>query len=284
MSLADRLLAEANWLLYHYTSLNAAAKIVEDGEFHLIFAGGTEAERNINGKYHYYLSCSRVPEGGYNVNMYARNPHAIFQLDGRKISHRYAVRPVRYWPAEWTKDAGSEQRRKADENEDRILANVDSMPLNNAVALHVYVPAGMKVDDSYGFWKKEAVESLMNQNKLPVFWYDSMAAFRILDTRRAIKPPEIPVEAERVPPYQRSDRSARDLNGLVDWLENPNDKGDNNRRYYYDYISVASADVHNAKSRHEPEVRAALLRLSKFLRKNGLTLAQAVKNAQSAPV
>ena len=283
--LADSVLAEANWVLYHWTRLNAAAEIVKTGEFHMIFSGGTAAERNMNGdRHHYYLSTSRLPEGGYNMNMYKENDHAIFQLDGQRIAHNYAVKPVRYWPPDWTKDKKPSERRKSDENEDRILSNRNSMPLRMATALHLFIPPNYKVSGGFEWWKKDAVDYLTSQTKIPVFWYDDMAAFRHLNTRRCVKPPVVPTDADREPGYEWRDLDSQDIEGLAAWLEDPNDETvENRRRYYWDYANSAACSVHNAKSSHKPATREALLHLSRVLRRKKMTLAQAIKHAQGDP-
>jgi hypothetical protein len=191
---------------------------------------------------------------------------------------------VRYWPIEYEKNKKPSERRKNDENEDRILSNRNSMPLSMATALHVYIPPGYRVDGTFDWWKKDAVEYLTSQTVVPVFFYDSMSAFRHLNTKRAVAPPEVPAEGEREEGYPYRDLDTHDVEGLAKWLENPSDEHvDDRRRYYFDYADSARCSVHNAKLSHLPATRAALLHLSRVLRRKKMTLSQAIKWAQDQP-
>ena len=106
--------AAATDVLFHLTSLRAAAQIIATDQFHLKPADGSEYEETIS-KGKYYLSTARTMTSSY-VYKTDYGYYAVLKLNGRKLNERYAAKPVDYW-----QNKGGEFQNF--EAEDRILSD-----------------------------------------------------------------------------------------------------------------------------------------------------------------
>jgi hypothetical protein len=182
--------------LYHYT---LAGEPFKDGYFNLseIF---DDAELERSQKYKYFLSCSRIPRGGYNWEMSPKFPHIIFQLDANAISQKYKIIPVNASHTDNGKVAYHSDRH-ADENEDRIVTNNDKIPFKgNVVSINIFQP-NEKYDSEFDASTKkmvlrnksfvdemiaDAVEVCKRDN-ISLYLYSDVSALGHLDIRKATK-------------------------------------------------------------------------------------------------
>jgi hypothetical protein len=273
------LVNESHRPLYHATSLGSALRIINNNVFQLTFSGGTTAD-NTHGRKMFYLSTSRIPNGGYTVNDYHANPNCKFELDGSLLSQNYQIKPVDYWGA-----TRSSKYRSADENEDRIWSHRPT--IKNAakyiVALHVFVP---KKEDPMHKMVHDLIE-YSKQGKVPVIFYDNLNAYKLVDKRRAIQP-EDPNSVEYNIPYKSNymTRSIEDLRKTYEWLKDPtpNDFW-HKRAHSFDFDSVVSSDVHNMRSAKTQEAQDVLYDIARLMRKtNSKSIKQLVKKAQDKAV
>lgn len=113
---AEELLEGLSPVLYHYTMLQSAIKILERNAFRLTAITGVE--RRLGPEKHlYFLSTSRHRLGGYHVDtLHVGMPSVLFRLDGRKLSQKYPGAAIDYWGG----FQGEPHRKEA---EDRIFHN-----------------------------------------------------------------------------------------------------------------------------------------------------------------
>lgn len=269
------LVNESHRPLYHATSLGAALSIINTNTFQLTFAGGTSSD-NSHGRKMFYLSTSRLPNGGYTVNDYHANPNCKFELDGTLLSQNHEIKPVDYWGI-----ARSSKHRSADENEDRIWSQKPS--IRNAakyiVALHVFVP---KREDPMHKMVHDLIEQ-SKQGKIDIIFYNNLDAYKLVDKRRAIQP-EDPNSVEYNIPYKSNymARSIEDLRKTCEWLKDPTPNDFWHKRAYgFDFHSGVEADVHNMRSVKTQEAQDVLYDIARLMRKtNSRSIKELVKKAQ----
>ena len=124
--------------LYHYTR-GDIMDFIEKGSFELSkLYDDVESERTHG--YSYFLSCSRLPRGGYNFDMDKDHIHTIFQLNANNLSYHHKIIPVRASSDDSSYIKYPTDRSK-DENEDRVLSKKPTIPLkSNVVKINMYIP------------------------------------------------------------------------------------------------------------------------------------------------
>jgi hypothetical protein len=142
-----------------------------------------DAEWDRSMSYKYFLSCSRIPRGGYNWTMDAKIPHTIFQLDANNLSYKYKIIPVN---ASHT-DKGAvkyHSKRHEDENEDRVLSNDKTIPFKgNVVAIYQYCPPERK-------YKQDLIQRVIpycKEENIALYVYNDVSALGHLNIRKAVK-------------------------------------------------------------------------------------------------
>ena len=262
-------LTEANAVLWHATP--AALSILKDDSFQLTFAGGTESD-NRHPNRQFYLSCSRIPHGGYSMGEYYKNTQFKFQLDGQQLAHRFRIIPVRYWG-----DLGRDDRSR-DENEDRIVSNNHEIrPASKYItALHVFVPTEDDLSE------REIQRNILLQitemgreRGVRVLYYLNKTAYQLADARRATDEcptygPEYrdPISYGGMDAFKK--REAARLASILDWVETgeSSDPDVKNRVRWHDFHYGFSADVHNARSSKDTATQKQLQRLARIMFKN----------------
>ncbi len=133
-------------IVFHATSLEAAWKILNKGEFRLSasYGWGDEAKFAPSNSYRYYMSVTRSVTGAYHSSW---ENGVIFKLNGRAFNNRYRSRSVDFFAA--MSDPGD---GKGNEFEDRIFSSTNSIKLVpgmiqsvNILADEVYSSPGKKV-------------------------------------------------------------------------------------------------------------------------------------------
>ena len=123
--------------LFHVTNESNLLQILKDDSLKLAFAGGTQADLNLNRGYSFFLSTMRQKYGNYARNIGKETGyikyHVVIHLDGRAITAAgFKVFPVDFWG----------QGPEYSEQEERIVSNKDELtPLKKFVKdIHVYIP------------------------------------------------------------------------------------------------------------------------------------------------
>lgn len=257
------LLQEALGSLWHSTSLSAIVKMLETDKIQLTFSGGTQSD-NVNQNKFFYLSCSRLPNGGYTVGDYHKNANCKLELDWARLSQRYAIGPVNYW-GDIGGTLSASDRRRWDENEERVWLNSPSIPLRRVLrAIHVYVPPDFSHEQEK--WRLKTILA----SDCQVIVYNTLSAYQLVDRRRAVANPVIDQKEPELYKTSWEDRSAEKLASDIDWLEDPLKPTDGRGHLYHDYWRVLEADVHNIRSAKTEAAQIQLQRLGRLLVKRRL--------------
>jgi|694.fasta_scaffold115449_5 hypothetical protein len=99
-------------IVWHFTSPQAAKKIIEQNKFELSIVSGADISK-FGGNKQYYLSTARQKWGGYGKSYDCR-----LELDGRKLSQRYKGGAIDYW----------QMGPQGTEYEDRLFSNEPTIP------------------------------------------------------------------------------------------------------------------------------------------------------------
>lgn len=212
-------------VLYHFTDLLRATKIMEDGEFMLSPAVGTGADKVHNTKL-YFLSCSRIKFGGYARSKTSQTG-VEFTLDGRRLSHKYSGSPVDYWGEYWresVKNMGGnpndviESFLSKDENEDRIFSDDPSIPTDYVTEVHILFAAGPE-SEHYDKWYPNLVKlmRICKTSNIPCFVYDNVQDFKTHRKSNSIDFSEVPRYVSE--PVERESRPQFPPRGYDEYLK-----------------------------------------------------------------
>jgi hypothetical protein len=259
-------LLETHRRLYHATDARAARLIGEQDAIALTFAPSTPADNKGDGLF--YLSCSRIPHGGYEMSKTKENAAIKLELDADLLSHRYKIKPVAYWGDMAASATDPQQRRSLDENEDRVWSDQPYIKPASKYVLCVHIFIGNTQNE----FVLEDLAAI--QKTLPCAYYTDYGAYKSVDRRRSTPTWEPPAYEL---PYDRytgdKDRWVRDAEPAIAWLQNPTDPANrefyHKRGYYRDYISSISCDLHNMRSYKTPAAQDCLMRFGRLIRKHG---------------
>ncbi len=257
--------AKLSNVLYHITTITAAASILTKDRFELKPSEGTLAEQSLNAKSKpYYMSTTRIRTGGYSQgNIY--NKSVVLVLSGTKLAMKYAGGPIDYWGLLSYPDEAS--RAKRYEAEDRIFS--ESPFIAPAHKYIVEVHAHINDRDVELFQLKKACLI----HKIPIWFYTNAKDLLLLDTKKAVSwMPEHSPESQPVRPPNATDYTMRQgRNSIKPWLAlysiplptpaTYHDtqvalKGQSDSvisawrrlRYVGDCLPALNVDMHNAKS------------------------------------
>lgn len=196
----------ATGVLYHYTSVNAASNILQQGQFQLSISMGSVEQQYAPRGYDYFLSTSRVKSGDYAH--YVGSSAVMFVLDGHWLAQRYPVKPMDYWERAWLQSDGTRTR----ESEDRVFSRSPAISIAPVLAMHVLIK-------EHHEYRSPQVRQLMIQAKtrnIPAYLYTDESAWRLQDRRRAVTPQQ----ARELLSGQEPQRTTRPrLTYLDRWLE-----------------------------------------------------------------
>lgn len=240
-------LAGISDIVYHYTQLFYAAKILKEDQFALTFISGADDTLKPNDKY-YYLSTTRSRRGSYHEGSRA---HALMVLDGTKLRHNYIGSPIDYWGREFRKVAPAKN-----EMEDRIWSDKPYIKPASKYIKEIHIAF---VDVKQEGLKRQLRYLLTEAKKkgIPTFVYTDETAAKNLDKRKAVKLSDLDLKTEVLEPsksYGRRDDMAVWLElyekDNVDHLSTKPSGGAKRRLNSlraFDGIESFKADVHNSK-------------------------------------
>lgn len=174
MNINDILVEGVSDVVFHHTGLKNAADIVKADRFKLTPTFKTKADSEASTKRRklFFLSTARSRTGDYHQRA---SVGVLFQLDGKKLSQRYAGAPVDYWGSSWNKD----------EMEDRVYSDTNEIPAKayiTQIEIH-----GLNVDniDRTHAWGVE-VYIWAKRNNIPVVVYPTSESFRAGQKSKAL--------------------------------------------------------------------------------------------------
>jgi hypothetical protein len=268
-------------ILYHYTSIRSALKILTDKEFKLSSIAGNKSEEILAPAGHnYFMSLTRSKVGDYH--RYAGSSAVMFVLDGNVLSQRYKVKPVDYWERSWIHSPD-----RTSESEDRLFSKNSSISLDSVKEIHILSTS----TDVGAILRKIMIES--KKLGISTYFYNDLSAWRLQDTRKSLSPKDAishlsgqeknsyqprpargiqsPTEEE---PYGKSD--------LYNWIEllmkepgqqlsKSADKLRYNMRYYGDFTTQLRNSMSNARKPGSSEY-PVLVNLVNIMKKEKLTV------------
>jgi len=140
-------------MVYHYSPMNAALKILESGNFLLTSSTGTDEEQHEYKNKKFFMSVTRSLTGGYHQSM---GSGVMFNLDGNKLNQRYAGKSVDYFG-------------DREEMEDRVFSDSNTIPIKgNVTSVHVlYSPRATTMQ------QLRQIQKVCEARNLPCYFYDS---------------------------------------------------------------------------------------------------------------
>jgi hypothetical protein len=140
----QQILESLSSIVYHYSKLQNAIKIIDNGYFLLSNSLGDEIEGGIAPSgYNYYLSTTRSKLGIFHTNAYKMHGGVLFVLDGEYYKNNFKAKPVSYW--------GGRIPLGGDEAEDRIFSKTNKLPIDGIKEVHVLITSDKSKIDSYQF-------------------------------------------------------------------------------------------------------------------------------------
>ncbi len=208
MLVRDLFLESASTILYHYTSIPDALKIVDSGVFELSSVVGTQAEQNYAPPgYPYFLSTTRTRVGDYH--RYVGTGAVMLVLDGNWFNQRYRSRAIDYWDRSWLHSGGTRTR----EAEDRIFSKEPTIPADSIKEVHVLV----KEQDEY---RSPAARKLLIASKkkgIETYFYTDEKAWRLQVKSKAVDVDKNTPELKGQDPQRGPRHPMRSY--LAPWLE-----------------------------------------------------------------
>jgi hypothetical protein len=268
----------ATSVLYHYTNIQPALKILQSGVFELTSSLGNKSEEKMAPKgYTYYLSTTRSKVGDYH--RYAGSSAVMFVLDGDWYGQRYPVKPVDYWERMW--QYSSERTR---ESEDRIFSKEPNISVGGIRAMHVL----LKEQQEHRSPATRKLLLLAKKKDIPAFLYTDENAWRLQDTRRSLSIKQAEPVLKGVEP---SNRTYPSYGTLDPWFEliykkskselTPKaDKLRNNILYYArpNEDNNLAVDISNERKPNSSD-RTSAIKLIDYMRKNKFASTVDLKNA-----
>jgi hypothetical protein len=277
MNIKEILIEAATSVVYHYSSVYNADKILKDGAFRLSSTVGNRSEAGYAPKgYPYFLSTTRSKVGDYH--RYVGSGGVMFVLDGNWLSSRYPVKPIDYWNRAW--QHSPDRTREA---EDRVFSKQASIPIDCVTAIHVFLEGQ---EDRHS----ARVRGILLQAKklgIRTYLYNDMAAWRLQDTRKALTIGKDTTSLRGPTSTGYSTRPVRGINGygassLLKWIElirkqpgvgqplsKDADKLRYNLQYYGDMGNQLGNDLSNARKPDASDYQLAV-KMTDFMNKNNL--------------
>lgn len=266
MKLND-LFEAASGVLYHFTTLYNAVKILETKQFNLAASAGTSSEMSHQPKgTYYFLSTSRSKIGDYTLKSFYADG-VVINLNGQYLNSRYKAKAIDYWGKVWNKD----------EMEDRIFSRKPIIPFPKTAtdlttSIHVlFRQEKLHPDDLRPYFLRKL---LLNAKLLhiPIYVYDNPESWLSQNNKKAIDPKTVISYPEKNMPSKTTQSMLKDYLKVWRELYYKNDyeklSSDAKRildRMYNktDQINKLSADIHYLKSKNNQ----GLIKLLKIFKK-----------------
>jgi len=212
MLIKEILIERASPVVYHYTNVSSALKILQSNHFELSSVYGSIEQEHAPKGYPYFLSTTRTTQGGYhNIIGYSA---VMFDLDGNFYNQKYKAKAVNYWG-----DRHNEYGRIS-EAEDRIFSKTPTIPIDGIVSMHVYSkPLNEKERQNWGSQLPAQVRKILIAAKIKgikTYFYEDENAWRLQDKRKAIP---ITGERETLKGQEHTGKTYQSRSYIEPWLE-----------------------------------------------------------------
>jgi hypothetical protein len=257
-------------IVYHYTNIHSALKILSSGQFELSSVLGSIEQSYAPKDHLYFLSTTRTRQGGYHD--YIGNQAVLFVLDGNWFNNHYISRPVDYWE---NRNPSLAHHRKH-EAEDRVFSREPTIPIDGVVAVHIYIDP--KSDPEVRARARQALIAAKRRG-IDTYFYTDPKAWRNFDQR---KPGDVGLLTG---PEHTSYRSYPEREYLLPWIElisaknkSQLSKKANDLRYSlnytYDKENAAqglNTDLSNARKPSAGADRANAVKIIDYMRRNNVS-------------
>jgi hypothetical protein len=266
-------------IVYHYTNLSAAAKILDSGQFELSSGAGSIEQHFAPKGYHYFMSTTRTRHGGFHSS--PGNGGVIFNIDGTWYNQRYPAKSVDYWGDRGT---GANYAGRASEAEDRLFSKTPTIPITGVTSIHVYVKPmdeQGRANWASGFpsWARKVLLSAKLRG-IPAYLYEDVDAWKNQDARGRVTI----TRRETLRGQEKTGFSRKGTNYLEPWLQLINvnkssllgEKAKSfayelslSNPYYSNYmITSLKTDLSNARKPGSGVTRDAAIKIFNFMSKN----------------
>jgi hypothetical protein len=257
-------------IVYHYTNIHSALKILSSGQFELSSVLGSIEQSYAPKDHLYFLSTTRTRQGGYHD--YIGNQAVLFVLDGNWFNNHYISRPVDYWE---NRNPSLAHHRKH-EAEDRVFSREPTIPIDGVVAVHIYIDP--KSDPEVRARARQALIAAKRRG-IDTYFYTDPKAWRNFDQRN---PGDVSLLTG---PEHTSYRSYPEREYLLPWIElisaknksQLSKKADDLRyslNYTYDKENAAqglNTDLSNARKPSAGADRANAVKIIDYMRRNNVS-------------
>jgi len=273
----------ATSIVYHYSGVSAAAKILTTGVFQLSSITGNKSEEQYAPPgYPYFFSTTRSRVGDYH--RYTGSSAVMFVLNGDWLNQRYKTKPVDYWERSWQHSGGT----RSSESEDRVFSKTPEISIDGVVAVHVLI----NEQSEYRSPEVRTILIAAKKRKIAAFLYTNEAAWRLQDTRKAVSPAAAAalLKGQQTKGYTPS-RPVTQY--LEPWLEliyknNKSELTPRAEKLRYDLVYYGSrypdqdsglgADMSNARKPNTTDYPTAV-KINNYMRKNKIPNTVALKTA-----
>lgn len=179
MKINEILVESLSRVVFHYTNILSALKILKSGNFELSSALGSIEAQSMPKGYYYFLSTTRTSQGGYHD--FVGDSAVLFKLDGEWYNQRYRSGPYDYWN---NRDPSLLHHRKH-EAEDRLFSKEPAIPIDGVTEIHVLVKPD--AEKRHKMWARRVLIAAKKRN-IKTFLYNNAADWRNLNSRRLVDP------------------------------------------------------------------------------------------------
>ena len=256
-------------VVYHYTTIGPALKILQSGEFGLSSVLGSVEQQYAPKGYPYFLSTTRTRRGGYHSTVGSTG--VLFVLDGTWFNQRYPGGSIDYW----LNRNPQQSHHREHEAEDRVFSRDATIPITGVTGLHVYI-----TPDAYPDQLAQARQLLIAAKRLGIDTklYRDETAWRNFDTRNT-------ADVGQLRGQERTGgRISTHPGYLLPWIQllTAKDKSQLNKdadkiryslAYTYNREDAArglSTDLSNARKPNSGPDREHAVKIIQFMRKNNL--------------
>lgn len=295
------LLTESLAELYHATQIHSLLDILKSNSLKLTFAGGSQADQQINKGKNFFLSTMRLKYGSYAGGFTGGDPSiqksVVINVNATEVSRHDKIISVDYWGPEFKKAAvAAGNPDRTEENEDRIISDKSELkPLRKYVnEIHIYVPFSNKEESSkineYLLNKLLEINEYSKNSNYPTMYFyikGNETAFRTQQKSKSLRNldslnlEQAKIDDPHISSYNEEKPTELDaLISIVDKVPQEKfidmfSKFKKEAIYEYDHIlkllkyynrdlkPVLTSAAHNLRSHHHP----VLQRLSQAIRK-----------------
>ena len=272
----------ATAIVYHYSGVSAAAKILTTGVFQLSSVTGNKSEEQYAPSgYPYFLSTTRSKVGDYH--RFTGTSAAMFVIDGNWLNRHYKTKAVDYWERSWQHSNGT----RTSESEDRVFSKTPEISIGGVIAVHVL----LKEQSENRSPEVRTILISAKKQGISAYLYKDENAWRLQDTRKAVTPSAAASILKGQQPKGYSPSRPPTMY-LEPWLEliyknNKADLSPRAEKLRYDLVYYGSrhpdedsnlgTDMINARKPNSTDYPTAV-KINDYMRKNKFSNTVALKN------